>query len=167
MGSPATPTLVDTWSVRSLAKFANKFVVSEITGCWDWIGQKNPGGYGRVCRPAKTVLAHRAMWEAVGNRITDPYLTLDHLCRNRACVNPKHLEEVTLTTNSRRGNTASTLNAQKTHCKRGHEFTPENTLSYPSKRCRYCRTCSVLYQRAKRRGITLDDYLRVLKGDDG
>ena len=67
-------------------------------------------------------------------------LTLDHLCRVRACVNPAHLEPVTLRENTLRSPSAPTaINARKTECLRGHAFTPENTWVHRSRRC--CREC--------------------------
>lgn len=75
-------------------------------------------------------------------------LTLDHLCRVRACVNPAHLEPVTLAENKRRGESPAARKARQTHCMRGHEFTPENTIRRKDRRgrgiltgreCRVCR----------------------------
>ena len=68
-----------------------------------------------------------------------PGLTLDHLCRNPPCVNPDHMEEVTMRTNVLRGNTGPARNVVKTHCPRGHAFS-EHGIAYPSggRRCRLC-----------------------------
>jgi len=68
-------------------------------------------------------------------------LTLDHLCRNTACVNPDHLEPVTNRANILRGGGVAALNARKTHCPQSHEYTPTNTLARPngSRECRECR----------------------------
>jgi hypothetical protein len=64
-------------------------------------------------------------------------MTIDHLCRNTSCVRPDHLEVVTREENALRGS----RNAAKTHCDRGHEFTPENTYVPPSRDHRACREC--------------------------
>jgi hypothetical protein len=67
-------------------------------------------------------------------------MQLDHLCRVRGCVNPDHLEVVTGATNTLRGISSPAINARKTHCRRGHEFTPENTyIDRGSRRCKACR----------------------------
>jgi len=75
-------------------------------------------------------------------RGTIPYkLELDHLCRVKHCCNPDHLEAVTHYTNLHRGASIQARNAKKTHCKWGHEFTPENTYIIPSGAGRACRAC--------------------------
>jgi hypothetical protein len=76
-------------------------------------------------------------------------LTLDHLCRNRRCVNPAHLEAIPHSENIRRGKSPSALNRLKTHCKRGHAYTQENTHIHNGER--HCRTCWKINARKKRK----------------
>ena len=111
--------------------------------CWIWTGYLNPKGYGRapagkVSDKAKSILTHRAMYELyVGQIPLD--LTIDHLCRNTACGNPKHLRILTVSENSK-GNGW----ARKTHCPQGHEYTDENTYYYKQSNGgskRNCKTC--------------------------
>jgi len=75
-------------------------------------------------------------------------LEIDHLCRVRCCVNPDHLEAVTHRENILRGNTFAAVNAAKTHCPKGHEYTPENTRIHTGGR-RQCIACSRAYDRAR------------------
>src|SRR5215471_12258201 len=92
-------------------------------GCWLWTGSLHSGGYGQVWVNGGPKLAHRAVYEEVVGQIPDG-LELDHLCRVRCCVNPNHLEPVTPRVNLSRCSAISTINSLKTHCDRGHEFTP-------------------------------------------
>ena len=131
------------WPSRPLLdRIADKFLVGD--GCWEWIGAK-VYGYGRLSRgrtPDGSQLAHRVVYELMTGPIPEG-LTLDHLCRNRGCVRPDHLEPVSLAENTRRGAAA------RTHCPQGHEFTPENTYCRPSKVERQCRICLKERSRAR------------------
>lgn len=109
--------------------------------CWEWQGYRRPSGHGtfRVGgKGSSPVHAHRVAYALSVGPIPDG-LHLDHLCRNPGCVNPAHMERVTLVENTRRGLSPTAVNARKTHCKRGHEFTPENTYEHPLGR--NCVTC--------------------------
>lgn len=126
-------------------RFVTKFRVSE-SGCWEWTGGKCGNGYGNMFLRkesdgrTKRIYAHRVSYEHFVGPIPDG-LELDHLCRNRGCVNPEHLEPVTRGENLRRiPQEARPPHMQpRTHCKRGHEFTPENTGV--NSKGRFCRTC--------------------------
>lgn len=132
-------------------RFAAK--VERTDGCWNWIGARQAGGYGRFMlssRPTVLVLAHRFAFEQAHGPIGDD-LTLDHLCRNTSCVKPDHLEPVTREENALRGS----RNAAKTHCDYGHEFTDANTYVAPSRPgvrcCRACRKATSAERHAARR----------------
>jgi hypothetical protein len=108
-------------------------------GCWLWIGGKTRGGYGKFQLCSKTCLAHRVAYELFIGPI-DCGLQIDHLCRNRGCVNPEHLEPVTCRENLLRGNTLQAENSAKTHCPKGHAYSPENTYRHKDGR-RVCKSC--------------------------
>lgn len=113
-------------------------------GCWLWTGAVNSRtsrGYGVAWAGDRIQLAHRVAYELVIGPIPDD-ADIDHLCRNRLCVNPAHLEPVTHRENVLRGEGPSAREARKTHCKNGHEFTPENTYAWPARPWqRQCRRC--------------------------
>lgn len=122
-------------AVTQAQRFQRKVRVAD-SGCWEWQGTLYPNGYGRFYDHGNHgVRAHRWAYEAWVGPIPKG-LVMDHLCRNRDCVNPLHLEPVTAKTNTNRGRR---YNAEKTHCKNGHEFDEVNTYKYGnSRQCRQC-----------------------------
>ena len=107
--------------------------------CWTWTSFITPDGYGRFWYDGKNAVASRYSYE-LENGPLPADLQPDHLCRNRACINPSHLEAVTVPVNLLRGEGAAAKNARKTHCKRGHPFDSDNT-QITKTGARQCRIC--------------------------
>jgi hypothetical protein len=124
------------WRKGTIERYLGDFWqrVKKGNGCWEWQGGLDIDGYAKYSYNGSTRKASRFMWVIMHGGI-DAGLTLDHLCRNRKCVNPAHLEAVTHAENRRR--------AIKPVCKNGHKQTPDNRYVYHSngKRRERCKAC--------------------------
>lgn len=111
--------------------------------CWPWYGQKTHDGYPRFWHESRGGYAHRFSYKHYRGKI-DPRRELDHLCRNRGCVNPWHLEVVTRYENMRRGESPSSINIRKRFCIRNHPLRGKN-LGFkngrPGLKWRVCLSC--------------------------
>lgn len=132
-------------------RFWAKVALPNENGCMLWTGATQPNGYGSFgLRKGKVVRAHRFSY-ALSNGEIPVGLEVDHLCSVRNCVAPLHLDAVTRQVNVRRSGHADALRrrgAARTHCRRGHEFTPNNT--YQTGHGRSCRECQREHCRAYR-----------------
>lgn len=124
--------------------------VEKTATCWLWKGSRDSLGYGAVKVGGHTRRAHRVAWEFLREPIP-PGLTLDHLCRVRHCVNPNHLEVVTLRENILRGMGVAANHARQTTCIHGHPLTPENSYCRSGGRERRCRACGAASSRVYRK----------------
>lgn len=132
------------------ADFWGKVKISSSNECWEWTGQLSKKGYGQAnYQGKKGVGAHRVAWFLTEGAYPQYPMTLDHLCRNRKCVNPVHLEVVTDKENVLRGFGPPAVNKRKTHCINGHPFSGENLLHYGQGRM--CRTCHLATSAANAR----------------
>lgn len=119
---------------------ASRVRVGSETDCWEWMGQRTTGGYGVLSVKGRMHMTHRLVYEVLVGPIPVG-LQIDHLCRNRACCRPDHLEPVTAKVNSERG-----MRAQAEECKYGHPFSGDNLgfrkqSRYPHLVARVCLTC--------------------------
>jgi len=115
--------------------------VDQSGDCWEWKATKQPKGYGLFGLEGQSRLAHRVAYELTIGPIPEG-LVIDHLCRNRSCVNPAHMEPVTSRENTLRGKTLAAENVKKTHCPKGHPYAGENLYIQPRTGKRFCRACA-------------------------
>lgn len=138
---------------------------SDPEGCWVW-PSVSPSGYGWAKWNGRSITAHRVAWVLEHGALLPEGLEVDHLCRNRACVNPAHLEGVSKKENILRGEAPSAQNARKTHCLWGHPFDDANTylrrwLNPKTGRvkvmreCRNCKRIKIAARRAARREVAV------------
>lgn len=137
-------------SCEALAARWKARLVPTDNGCLEWPGTRDANGYGRArmrqvaSRPKLSELVHRALWVMVNGPLA-PDIQLDHLCRNPSCCNLDHLEPVSAAVNTERSTAREATIARwaaRTHCRQGHEYTPENTRRDP-KGTRHCRICDL------------------------
>ncbi len=134
-----------------LVHFMTKVEVDEASGCWLWQRGLTWNGYPQFALGQRNVRGHRWAYE----RFMGPILAglvVDHTCRVRHCVNPEHLRLVTAAQNNFAPGSRSLTaeNVRKTHCKRGHLYSPENTYINPHDQGRDCRTCHRESERRRR-----------------
>jgi hypothetical protein len=119
--------------------------------CWTWTGRKSTSGYGQIRIAGKTCYAHRVSYELFVGPIPEG-LVIDHLCRNRACINPDHLEVVTAAVNTLRGHSPSQMTRRTGICQRGHVLAVDGVIVQRSRGTEYhlCRKCVRLSERGRR-----------------
>lgn len=135
---------------HTFERLTSKFLVGD--GCWEWLEAIAPDGYAHFWLDGKSRTAHRVTYELLVGQVPEG-LVLDHLCRVRHCVNPKHLEPVTQRENVLRG----VGNLPKSECPKGHPYSGDNLLIYnrpgssPRRECRMCKSAAAKrsYQRMK------------------
>jgi len=114
--------------------------VDKTSSCWNYTAYRNELGYGKYTAERNTMYAHRFSYMITKGDIPQD-MTLDHLCKNPSCVNPEHLEIVTMKENCLRGDSPPSINSRKTHCPIGHPLIGDNLYLHPKENTRECRIC--------------------------
>lgn len=142
------------YSGKQIAYVGKRLGNSGVDGCWNWQGTIKPNGYGQVRLNYKVQYAHRVVYQLFVQPIPEG-MVIDHLCKNKACVRPTHLDLTTQKENVRRGNLASVARAMRaavTHCPQGHAYDEQNTYMYGRNRqCRACHRDRARVRRERRR----------------
>lgn len=144
MASTLPRSRVNKSSITIQQRLAMHSIPVPESGCHLWTGFCDEKGYGRMVIRYRKFGAHRIAYELAKGKIPDGK-QIDHLCRVRCCINPDHLEAVTLQENILRGEGIAVQRAKQTHCIHGHELSGDNLL--PNKKNRQCKTCAQAYRR--------------------
>lgn len=134
-----------------LGRIASRISVTD-GGCWECAYALDSSGYPQVSYLSRMELTHRVMFVAAKGVIPTA-LQIDHLCRNRKCCNPDHLEAVSPRENGLRGDTIQARNAAVTHCPHGHAYGPDNAFPSDLKRGKFrrCRACHLAREKPRQR----------------
>lgn len=139
----------------------NSRIRKESTGCHVWTGPLDKDGYGTFYLRRKNRRAHRVAWYDMHSEIADG-MVVNHVCRNRACVNAQHLQVVTVAENNLNDSTTvSAINARKTHCQNGHPYDRVYRTKKGSGVQRYCSICAAEKKRKLRAKWVAEDTLKV------
>lgn len=133
-----------------LMKCGPFWVLDKDSGCWNWARSTRRSGnfsYGKIksSKDGKQLLSHRALYSATVSEIAAD-MTIDHLCRNTLCVNPAHLEPVSMKENILRGYGPAAINARMATCAEGHEF---KMVNWAGRKQRACMTCRAIRQKVR------------------
>lgn len=134
----------------------SRVIISDL-GCWNWTGACDPDGYARMSFRGANRRVSRVTWSAHNEQEWPQGLWALHSCDNRRCVNPGHIRPGTSSENVREAWERGGLRKlrHKTHCPKGHEWTPETTAYFPStgtlRRCKICDRQNATIQNAKRK----------------
>lgn len=142
-----------------LARIKAKVQITE-SGCWEFIGSRVGLGYGRIGWNGRLWLAHRVTYTLLVGPIPDG-LEIDHLCKNKPCCNPDHLEAVTRSENVKRGSQSdwrAAYELAKHHCPAGHPYDALNTYFTPQghRQCRICKAAANLRYDSRNRAKRAD-----------
>lgn len=143
----------------TLLRLLEKFKIAD-SGCWEWVGVRHKFGYGQLWDGRRLGCAHRIAYELFVGPIPAG-LQIDHLCRNRCCINPAHLEAVTPMENFKRGFSPTAIVCRTGICVKGHPLDDRNTYTNPNTGKRYCRTC----KRNRPRWIGPGQYINRVRRD--
>jgi len=136
---------MDRYDERAKTRLLSKIKV--VGNCWVRTISVHTDGYSVFDYKGRDIMSHRASYLLFKGDL-DPKLTIDHLCRNRACINPEHLEQVTMKENVHRSPfTRASINSKKTHCPQGHKYTTKNTKMINTGKSRKCRICDIKQKR--------------------
>lgn len=152
-----------------MKRFFNK--VEKTDYCWIWKASVDINGYGQFQYKKRMLKSHRFYWEFINGEVPRGK-ELDHLCRNKKCVNPGHLEAVSHKENMRRGLTnVASINIIKTHCPKGHSYSGENLIRTKVGRiCRICtnsRNLSIYHKNKEKIKVQKKEYYKRKKEENG
>jgi hypothetical protein len=148
---------LDLASKRDQDRFWSK--VAKADGCWLWSSAIAENGYGVFRVAGGSAYAHRVAYFSAHRQISST-LVIDHICRNRRCVNPDHLRQIARGDNVRIGRCPS---RESTHCKRGHLFGQLRVGKVQQRVCGVCRKVSQLAYESRKYGTAINEVLEALK----